>query len=140
MTAPLILDSSAILSCLLPDEATQEKEDLLDEIAVHGAHVPNLWALEVGNSLLVAERRQRIDTETRLALLGALTDLPIHVDPHTSDYALNKTSALAAKYGLSVYDAAYLELSLRLKGRLASCDKALVNAAIANQVALAFIF
>lgn len=140
MTVPLVLDSSAILSCLLPDEVNEKGGILLDELAIHGAHVPNLWTLEVGNSLLVAEKRKRIDRTTRLALLKALSDLPIKVDPHTSDYAFNKTSALAEKYGLSVYDAAYLELSLRLKGRLASCDKALIDAAVANQVILAFIF
>ncbi len=136
MSKILILDSSAMLSCLMPDENPDWGDSLLDKIAEEGAVVPNLWTLEIANSLLVAERRKRIDQKMRLALLKALSALPIKVDPHTTDYAFNKTSSLAEKHSLSLYDAAYLELAIRLKGHLASCDQALIKAAKENKITI----
>jgi predicted nucleic acid-binding protein len=43
--------------------------------------------------------------------------------------AFGKTSELAEKYGLTIYDATYLELALRRSLPLASRDEALKNAA-----------
>jgi predicted nucleic acid-binding protein len=136
MKSPLILDSSATLSSFMPDEISIWGDALLEHIARHGAHVPNLWALEVSNSLLMAERRKRMDKKTRLALLKAIADLPIEVDSNTTDYAFGKTAALAEKHALSVYDAAYLELAIRLKGKIATCDAALISAAKANKISI----
>ena len=139
MSIPLILDSSATLAWLLPDETNEQVDVLFHTIAVRGAYVPSLWALEVGNGLLVAERRKRISRHTRLALIQHLKDLPIEVDPHTSDYAFHNTSTLAEKYGLTLYDAAYLELALRLKGHLATLDAALIKAAQREKVLLTLL-
>lgn len=68
---------------------------------------------------------------------GALLELPIQVDPRAA--ALEGMSAihrLAARNGLSAYDAQYLELALRLRLPLATLDKALARAAQSAQVPL----
>ena len=44
--------------------------------------------------------------------------------------------ALARKHGLSAYDAAYLETALRRGDGLATLDRELVNAAVAEGVVL----
>jgi predicted nucleic acid-binding protein len=91
--------------------------------------VPLLWPIECLNVMLSAERRRRITPVQREALLGFLHDLPILVDPETADRIWQPTQTLAARHGLTAYDAPYLELALRMGLPLASADRALVSAA-----------
>jgi len=44
------------------------------------------------------------------------------VDPETNEHASGATLSLAREHGLSVYDAAYLELALRRGATLATFD------------------
>ena len=134
----IILDCSATLSLLLPDEVSQKGGALLSDLMTQGASVPSIWALEVANGLLTAQRRKRIDRETRFLILNALKDFSIIVDTHTPDYAFNKISILAEEHGLTLYDAAYLELAIRLKGVLATFDEALIKTAKKMKVGLYF--
>ena len=91
--------------------------------------VPTLWPFEVANSLLVLLRRKKVLAEERDRALSALARLPFAVDDEGTRLAFERISELAAKHGLSVYDAAYLELALRRKLPLASRDNALCHAA-----------
>jgi len=61
--------------------------------------------------------------------LAALARLPLLVDEESPRLALGRISTLAVEHGLSVYDAAYLELAVRRKLPLASRDQALCQAA-----------
>ena len=100
------------------------------------AHVPSLWPLEVANALLVGERRRRItpaETARFLAILGAF---PITVDDQTVAHAWTDTMHLARAHNLSSYDAAYLELAIRLGLPLAALDGKLKTAAGAMGVPL----
>ena len=135
----IVIDCSATLAWLMPDEVTPQSMQLLEAVAKEGGNAPNLWGLEIANSLLMAERRKRISRPVRLSLLEALKDLPIHIDPYTSEYAFNQTSLLAEKYGLSAYDAAYLELASRLKYPLATYDSDLKKACKTHGVDLYFL-
>jgi predicted nucleic acid-binding protein len=135
----IILDCSATLSWLMPDEICANGDLLLDEIVKHGAFVPNLWALEVANSLLVAVKRKRINHALRRDILDSLKDLAIEVDTNTTEYAFSKISTIAQENDLNIYDAAYVELALRLKGSLATFDKALIKVANKLKVPLYFI-
>lgn len=77
----------------------------------------------------MAERRGRTqpaDTARAIALLDAL---PIDCDEHTGEKAMSETLALAKTYGLTTYDAAYLELAIREGLPLASLDAGLIKAA-----------
>ena len=65
----LVLDSSATLAWLYSDEITAAIRRVFESVAEHGAVVPALWRLEIANSLTVAARRGRIDTEFRRAAL-----------------------------------------------------------------------
>lgn len=77
----------------------------------------------------MAERHKRISTEQRHKALYTLTELPITVDTMTAHHAWLETLELAERYGLTLYDASYLELSLRRSLPLATYDKALNQAA-----------
>ena len=133
-----VLDSSAALAWVLPAENHVASDALLDKIVEGGAVAPGLWRLEIGNVLLVAERRRRITLAERQQAVSALAELPIHIDPHTAAHAWAETLNLAAGHNLTIYDASYLELAIRLVLPLASLDQALCRAAAACGVDLYF--
>jgi len=58
-----------------------------------------------------------------------LAGLAIEPDPATFENALSSTLQLARRYGLSAYDASYLELALRAGLPLATLDGDLVQVA-----------
>jgi predicted nucleic acid-binding protein len=92
-------------------------------------HVPSLWAIEVANALLAAVRRKLMTDSQRRAAINLLFRTGAKVDSDTADLAWTAISDLAIKYGLSVYDASYLELAVRKTLPLASRDEPLRAAA-----------
>ena len=133
--AGLVLDSSFALALVLPDETIAPEHPVNDWLAESGAAVPPHWHIEVGNGLLVAERRKRIFTEDMLAALNAFDRISIEVDAdHRRSWA--ETFDLARHHCLTLYDAAYLELAIRLGLPLATLDSELIAAAKAEQVPL----
>jgi predicted nucleic acid-binding protein len=125
----LVLDSSATLAWIYPDETTEAIRSVFDRVVEAGAIVPSLWHLEVANSLTVAVRRRRIDMAFRDAALADLAVLDIDVDPHTSA-AWAACLGLADRFRLTLYDAAYLELAQRRIAALATLDGDLRAAAV----------
>ena len=116
------------------DERTPAIEAVFDRVADRGAVVPSLWHLEVANSLTVAVRRKRISPAERADALSDLAQLDVSVDDETEQHAWRATAQLADLHGLSVYDAAYLELAQRKRLPLVTLDKALIRAAEAAGV------
>lgn len=120
------LDSSATLSWVFVDEATKAGDALLRELQKGSrAWVPALWHLEVANVLLYAKKRGRIDQAGVEKFLAMLQGLDVEVDDQTMAQVWGKTLGLGEVYGLSVYDAAYLELALRRSLPLATLDQPL---------------
>ncbi|HYC06162.1 MAG TPA: type II toxin-antitoxin system VapC family toxin [Azospirillaceae bacterium] len=132
----MVLDASMALSWLLDDEANAVGATLQTMVRDNGAVVPGHWHLEVANSLSTAVRRRRITNEQRRAALDVLSALPLTVDPETSARAWTDTLALADRFGLTLYDAAYLELAARRKLPLATLDGELRQAAAGSGVPL----
>jgi predicted nucleic acid-binding protein len=127
----LVLDSSATLAWIYSDEVAEGVRQLFDTVADTGAFVPALWRLEVANSLTIAVRRGRIDTEFRRAALDDLALLDITTDNQTDTHAWAETLQLADRFRLTMYDAAYLELAHRRRVPLATLDEDLSAAALA---------
>ena len=118
-----VLDCSAALPWVFASEATKETHALHEALVNDGkAWVPALWHLEVGNVLLGAKRKGRIDQAGIEKFLSTLGLYDIEVDHETMALAWSKTLALAESCGLTVYDAAYLELALRRGLPLATLD------------------
>ena len=132
----LILDASVAISAAIEEASSSVAQEILARVAQHGAIVPNIWHLEVGQTLLVAERRKKIDAARREEVCRSFLDLPITVDGETFGRAWTDTMALAMKWRLTVYDASYLELCMRRSLPLATFDKALRRAAAEAGVAL----
>jgi predicted nucleic acid-binding protein len=134
--AALVLDASVAISAALDEASADLAGGILRRVAEAGALVPDLWHLEVGQALLVAERQLRIDTVRRQKAQALLLDLPLTVDAETSSRAMRDTATLAVDQHLSLYDAAYLELSRRCELPLATFDANLRRAATAIDVVL----
>lgn len=124
-----VLDNSVAVAWCFGDEQTPALLVLLHRAAESGAFAPALWPLEAANALLVAERRGRLERDRRRRLCGFLKALPIALDADTATQAWTSTAGLAERFGLSAYDAAYLELAERLDLPLASLDGDLRRAA-----------
>jgi len=124
-----VVDASLALSWLFVDEQTPQSMSLLDKVAVSGAVVPALWRLEVANALQTSIKRQRISPAQRDASIQKLCVLPIEVDSETDSRAWTTTLHLADLHRITVYDACYLELSLRCGLPLATRDDRLAAAA-----------
>jgi predicted nucleic acid-binding protein len=132
----LVVDASIALTWCFEDEVTDETEAIGTRVDSEGAIVPGLWRLKVANTLLLAERRGRIDrsdVEQRLELLAAL---PISIDADTGIRAWTDTLLLARAERLTLYDAAYLELAIRQDVELATLDRDLRRAARKMGVAI----
>jgi predicted nucleic acid-binding protein len=134
-TEGFVLDGSVALAWCFPDEKAAYPQAVLDSLAGARAVVPSLWHLEVGNSLLVGERRQRCTQADVAHWLVFLNALPITVDDETATRAWSDVLSVARAQNLSVYDAAYLELALRRDVALATLDEKLQAAAGAVGVA-----
>ncbi len=131
-----VVDNSVALAWCFEDEQTPVNLALLDRVARSGAVAPQLWPIEALNGLLSAQRRGRIDADARHRLVGFLADLPIEIDLETAARAWSAIGRLAEVHGLTAYDAAYLELAIRLGLPLATADSALIAAAGVAQVPL----
>ena len=130
MSDAFIVDASVGLAWVYPSQATAETEKLLEDVEAGAAViVPSLWFLELANGLLAGQRRRLITAAERKTALEKLSGLNLTVDEETSQAAFRKTSELAERHGLSVYDAAYLEAALRCKLPLGSRDGPLRAAA-----------
>lgn len=132
----LVLDSSVALAWVYGDETTPAIRNVFDQLSQGGAWVPSLWRLEVANILESGVRRGRHDAAFRDSTLVDLALLPIQTDPETDRHAWGATARLAERHRLTLYDAAYLELALRRELPLATLDRDLRAAALAENIQL----
>jgi predicted nucleic acid-binding protein len=133
----VVIDASAAACWLFKNEATPATDALLTRVRSTGAVAPALWKWEIGNLLITGVRRARLTMADATAHLADLALLPIATDTEAPARAWRETFLLAQAYGLSVYDAAYLELAQRTGLELASKDADLCAAASTLGVKLA---
>ena len=124
-----VLDCSVTMAWVFDDEDDPYAASVRDRLGGDVAVVPSIWPLEVGNALLVAERRKRVSRAEALRFAGILRQLPIDVDATPALAALDGLLAIAHDTGLSVYDAEYLDLAATHGLPLATLDKTLRRAA-----------
>ena len=125
----IVIDASITLPWYFEDEVSREAEVAFDRVAIDGAVVPIHWKLEVANAFQTALRRGRLDAGYRDVSLNDLGLLPIEIDLESNVCAWSETLAIANRFGLTAYDAAYLELAMRRRLPLATLDRRLGGAA-----------
>jgi predicted nucleic acid-binding protein len=129
MEERFVLDNSIVMSWCFQDEASKYADAVLDALEASAAIVPSVWPLEVANVLLVAERKRRLSRADTTRFVSLVRSLPILVEDETPDRILGGILALAREYGLSSYDASYLDLAIRTSLPIATLDQDLRKAA-----------
>ena len=129
MASRFVIDNSVVMSWCFEDEGNRYAESVLESLESAEAVVPAIWPLEVGNVLLVAERKKRLSRASVVRFLELLSGLPITVEQETPERMLKEIVSLAREHGLSTYDASYLDLSMRFELPLATRDISLQKAA-----------
>lgn len=130
----IVVDASIALAWFLRDEEDGRADVALERLEDDVAVVPGIWALEVANALVVAERRGRISEAETGRILSLLDGLPVDEDPAPREVTQRAVVELARRHGLSAYDAAYLELAVRRGAALATLDGRLHEAAASSGV------
>jgi predicted nucleic acid-binding protein len=132
-----VLDTSIALKWFLEDES-----DRSYSLAILGTItddyrpvVPLLWYYEIASTILVQVRRRRIVFEQAMMYLNIIDEMLIDIDPPDSS-AILQLVHVAQIHNLTSYDAAFLELAMRLQLPLATNDQALVRAAADAEVPL----
>ena len=124
-----VLDSSVALGAFFEDEQDGYALDVWRSLEDAQAVVPALWHLEMGNILSRALKNGRITQEAidqcweRIAVVG-LQSLPLPLQGDARHWTQR-----AADWGLSAYDACYLDTALQQRLPLATKDKQLAEVA-----------
>jgi predicted nucleic acid-binding protein len=126
-----LLDSSVALGAFFEDEQDDYSTQVWRSMAQaqhHGqAYVPALWHLEMGNILARAQAAGRITHSGLQECWEKLAVVQLHPLPPHGDAA--HWTQRAADWGLTAYDACYLDTALVQRLPLASKDKQLCLAA-----------
>lgn len=124
-----VLDASVVLTWCFPDEnaaAAQRVAGIFRQGDT--AVVPSFWPHEVLNALLVGEKRRRISKELVRSFLDDLVALPIVLEQVPARVVFERIQRLSREYGLTAYDAAYLDLALDAGLPIATLDQDLSQA------------
>lgn len=128
-SALLVLDNSAAMSLVMPDEREHPDAIRLEQTVIQkDIVVPKLWKIEFANSLNMGIKRKRINRE-QVRLFQAQIKL-LGIEEDDADISVEAIIDLAQQYSVTAYDACYLELAIRHKAILATNDKQLKAAAI----------
>ena len=130
----LVLDCSVTLSWCFPDEVDAYAVAVREAMRQSTAYVPAVWWLEVANGILVAERRGRM-TQSESAQFSLILDsFRVYEDPDSEHARFDEVIVVGRRYGLSSYDASYLELAIRRGLPIATLDGRLTEAAAKAEV------
>ncbi|PWB76788.1 MAG: VapC toxin family PIN domain ribonuclease [Candidatus Methylomirabilota bacterium] len=129
MPTRFVVDTSVVMAWCFQDAGNRYADTVLESLETGEAFVPAIWPLEVGNVLLVAERKKRLSEASLVRFLALLRNLPITVEQETPDRMLTEIVSLARTHHLSTYDASYLDLAMRLGLPIATQDTQLAKAA-----------
>jgi len=124
----VVIDASTALAWCFPDESSDYADAVLVALEGKTILVPAVWSLEVANAVLVGERKKLLRQLEILRFATLLESLSVE-DVQPVGNHIRNVLPLAREYGLSAYDAAYLELSIRHGAPLATLDDRLENAA-----------
>lgn len=129
---PFVLDNSVVTAWYFENQATVYSDGVLQRMGGEVAHVPALWPLEFSNVLRKSISGKNISEARAREIIAQNDRWKILVD--TTVPAPGDILSLSLAYGLSSYDAAYLDLAIRLHLPIAAKDGALSAAAVAAGV------
>ncbi|TAL36583.1 MAG: PIN domain-containing protein [Spirochaetes bacterium] len=125
-----VTDCSFTSALFLPDEKSVLVSEFFKSLGPRDrVVVPALWWYETANVIATAVRRKRISHADAAGVISLLGELGMGDENICGPDYLTGLFDLAQLYGLSAYDAAYLECALRNRAALATLDDDLAAAA-----------
>jgi predicted nucleic acid-binding protein len=124
----IVLDASAAVAWLL-NEPGFPAQELNEALTIDRVVVPAHWPVEVGNALLTAVRRKRIDFGRLAQISIELQGLEVSIEPPPQMERISELIEFAEGQNLTLYDAAYVHLSMTSDSTLATLDNAMRQAA-----------
>jgi len=121
-----VVDNSIALAWAFPRQTTAYTERLLDQTRGARLHTAFIWPAEFANAVRTLEKRGLLTEALGTEMIGFARTLGLAVAPAPDLATLH---AVSRQYRLTAYDAAYLELAMRLSIPLATRDEELANAA-----------
>ncbi len=125
----IVVDASVVATWFLGDESSRFGRRILNRVVDEGAYVPAIFRWEIANTLLTAERADRISADDVDAALDALRDLPITLEQPGTRVFAGADLRFARFYDLTAYDAAYLAVATNGQLALATLDDTVAHAA-----------
>ena len=120
---PLVVDASIAFKWYVEEPWSDAARRLLSGGRLI---VPRLFFLETSNILRRRCERREMSADDARATADSMAELPLEVWP---DHRLVRPALdLALDFRISVYDAVYVVLAVRLQGRVVTADRRLVNA------------
>jgi predicted nucleic acid-binding protein len=127
---PYVFDASFVGTLIIPDEKNPETDKLYTKIKNKDErYTPHLLWYELSNIFKNLIRRKRYTFDEVLQFYPRLATVCLTVDFETGSGYSQKLLRLCNSYGISTYDAAYLELADRKKAVLCTLDEGLRAAA-----------
>ena len=139
MLPSFVIDASIIISWYNHDEQSEYAKDILLCLRKEQAITPCLCCFEVNNVLRVLEKKGKVPSLNVDKALVSIDKLQIIIDSVPPGFKIPLTLRLSREHGLTVYDACYLELAVRMGIPIASLDDDLVKAAKSARIELKMV-
>ena len=124
-----VTDAATVLCWVIPGTMTPDAARALQRSRNTLLIVPSLWLWETHNALLKLVRQRKLVPEDATNARIAISLIPRRVDAMVDQLQVDRTWEIATTQMMTIYDATYVELALRLNLPIASDDTAIRNAA-----------
>ena len=123
----ILLDASAIMAVIL----NEHNRDIVIKLTSNALLVsPEVIPFEIGNALVNLYKRQKLSKEKVLEAYASFITIPLKLIKVHIEKALN----IACEHNIYAYDAYYLEVALRRKLPLITCDAAMKRVGMALNI------
>ena len=126
-----VLDASVALAWFM-DPVAAALATRVQQLLLQGgrAIVPSLWRPEVANGFVMAQKRGTLSAARIAQAFSELDLLMAHsIEVSIREFSVRHLVAASQQFGLTAYDAVYLETARELRLPLATLDKSLVSVA-----------
>jgi predicted nucleic acid-binding protein len=120
----VVVDASVVLKWFLPEPWSDEARKLLDEPV--GLVAPDLLYAEVGNGVWKRVRMRELSGPLARRMVADIATMAVR--PVASRILLKDAIGVAVGAGITVYDAMYLALAVRLRTYVVTADERLTHA------------
>lgn len=124
-----VIDASVAVAWCADSQATPLTTAALKAANENGGSVPAIFWFEVLYALAGLEFRGVVSQAEIDAFVVDLGSIALTIDAAYDNAGILNLHSFTRQYGVSIYDAAYLELALRLNLPLATRDSSLTKAA-----------